>query len=561
MNKTSNVIVNILTEFKGLNNVKKAESAFNGLGESIKRLASAYAVEEVVRKSLEAFKAESAAVALLTNSLANLGIQYTDIQPVIEKNLNTFTDLGFKSADTLGALTKLTTALGNPAKALDVLATTADLARYKNMSLAETAVLVGKAIAGNSRAFADLGLKIDKNLDPQNAFNKLLEQAQLKAGGAAKAYAGTLAGSLDIAAAKADKASVSLGQALAPAVKKLADFAVTYLVPVLDAIANNITPIFAMVGAIAALTFGMKALGIASAIAAGEMALNPVFAGGALVGASVFGLKGIWSAIKSIPDVFKNMGLSIIGRTTGTGATATGKKTEDVKKLTDAEKLLAQLDKQWNADSLKAANAQKAADAAKIKAEKEKLALEKAKQVLQASGKVLDVQQAQIVAALMASNDPAVIDRLKLQQALLNDNADAAGVLSQKILEAQKEILTLQGKDPFANWGTQTAIDQINNLITALQNLGIAKAAVGLSGTSAAGTQYTGGTMLASGAIVGVDASGAGVLIPATGSPSVTNIYNIAGTVTAERGLSDIVASNSASGITQNITRLNYNFG
>ena len=558
MNKTSNVVVNILTEFKGLSNVKKAENAFGGLADSIKRLAGAYAIEQVVTRSIDAFKAESAAVALLTNSLANLGIQYNDIQPVVEKNVNSMTNLGFKSADTIDALTKLTTALGNPAKALDVLATTADLARYKNMSLAETGVLVAKAIAGNSRAFADLGLKIDKTLTPQNAFNKLLDQAKAKAGGAAEAYSKTLAGGLDVASAKADKASVSLGQALAPAIKKLADFAVTFLVPILNVIANNITPILTMVGAIAALTLGMKALGIASAVAAGEMALNPIFAGGALAGATVFGAKGVWNTVKQIPEAIKNFGLSVVGQSSGTNLTPTQKKITETDKLTNAERILAGLEKQWNADSLKAANAQKQADAAKIKAEKDKIALEKAKQVLQQSGKVLDVQQAEIVAALMNTADPAVITRLQLQQALLNDNADAAGMLAQKVLEAQKEILTLQGQNPFGNWGTQTAIDEINNLIKALNDLGMAKAAVGLSGTTAAGTAYTNGTMLASGAIVAQDAQGWGVLAPSPNAPSINLDLTLHSDIPmVAQGL----ANQSASGTPSTLNRLNFNFG
>jgi hypothetical protein len=562
MNKTSNVVVNILTEFKGLSNVKKAENAFGGLADSIKRLASAYAIEQVVTRSIDAFKAESAAVALLTNSLANLGIQYNDIQPVVEKNVNSMTNLGFKSADTIDALAKLTTALGNPAKALDVLATTADLARYKNMSLAETGVLVAKAIAGNSRAFADLGLKIDKTLTPQNAFNKLLDQAKAKAGGAAEAYANTLGGSLDVAAAKADKASVSLGQALAPAIKQLADFAVTFLVPILNVIANNITPILTMVGAIAALTLGIKALGIASAVAAGEMALNPLFAAAAGVGL-VAGLL----LKKSAPSTGSPL-RAAAGRGGVVGAyqgvTAITKQTEATKKLSDAETILAKFEKQWNTDSLKAANQQKIADAAKIKAEKDKIALEKAKQVLQQSGKVLDVQQAEIVAALMNTADPAIITRLQLQQALLNDNADAAGMLAQKVLEAQKQSLLLSSTDPFANWQTKTAIDEINNLIIALQNLGIAKsnAITGVTpemianGTGYVSSQGLSSNSLASGSFSQYYQGLSGGLYGST--PAINLDLTLHSDIPM---VANSLANQSAAGTPSTLNRLNFNFG
>jgi hypothetical protein len=182
---------------------------------------------------------QQTALAGYNNTLNNLGTNYAALQPLIDKTTQSFIDLGFEDTQTIMALNKLTVALGNPAKALDVLGTTADLARFKNKSLSETAGLVAKAIAGNSRAFADLGLKIDKNLGPQEAFNKLLDEAKKKAGGAAEVYAGTLAGSLDVAKAKADNASESLGEKLAPSIKKLTDFGVKYLLPLFNTIANN----------------------------------------------------------------------------------------------------------------------------------------------------------------------------------------------------------------------------------------------------------------------------------------------------------------------------------
>ena len=554
MNKTSNVIVNILTEFKGLNNVKKAESAFNGLGDSIKRLAGAYTIEEVVRRSIEAFKTESTAVALLTNSLGNLGVKYSDIQPVIEKNVNTFTDLGFKSADTINSLTKLTTALGNPAKALDVLGTVADLARYKNMNLGDTAVLVSKAITGNSRAFADLGLKIDKTLTPQNAFNKLLDQAKQKAGGAAKAYAGTLAGSLDIAAAKADKAAVSLGAALAPSLQKLAEIAIKYVVPAFNFLVNNITPILTLTGVLGGLALAMKAVGLASTIMAGELAINPLFAEAT---AATVGGFALFKVLKGIPNFLKSLTggfLGLGGAPVGTGDS----KFKAVDKLTAAEKLLAALEKQWNADALKAANQQKIADAAKIKAEKDKIALEKAKQVLQQSGKAIDVQQAQVVAALMASSDPEVIKRLQLQQALLNDNADLAGQLAQQILAVQAANITVQQTDPFLGMaqGARDALDAVKALQIQLAVNGVAQAATpAWANLASDASAALADSMLGSDLGMQVDAALAATQAQLSLPPINITLHSDIPMVANK------LADANASGISQNITRLNYNFG
>ena len=556
----SKVIIDIITDFKGLGNVKKAESAFSSLGDTLKRLAGAYTIEEVVRRSVDAFKAESSAVALLTNSLSNLGVQYNDIQPVIEKNVNTFTDLGFKSADTINSLTKLTTALGNPAKALDVLGTVADLARYKNMSLADTSVLVSKAVAGNSRAFADLGLKIDKTLTPQNAFNKLLDQAKQKAGGAAKAYAGTLAGSLDIAAAKADKAAVSLGGALAPSLQKLAELAVRYVVPAFNFLTNNITPILGVASALLAVAAAMKGVGLASAIMTGELALNPLFAAAAGIGL-VAGLLLKKSAPSTGSPLRAAAGRGgVVGAYQG--ATAIPKQTEETKKLTDAEKLLAKFEKQWNADSLKASNAQKVADAAKIKALKDQIALEKSKQVLQSAGKVMDLNQIQLVAALMASNDPEVIKRLQLQQALLNDNADLAGKLAQQILAVQAANITVQQSDPFSGMaqGARDALDAVKALQTQLAAQGIAQAATPTWASLATDASAAlADSMLGSDLDQAVkDALAASTAL--TSQPPIVYQNYFAGTVLADNQLSQQIASNSSNAISPNLSRLNQNY-
>ena len=178
------------------------------------------------------------------------GTTYAQFQPIYEKQLKSFNNLGFSDTETLQSISKLTVALGNPAQALKVLGITADLARTNQIGLAESATLVSKAVAGNSRAFASLGLKIDKNLTPLNAFNKLLSQANAKVGGAAKAYSTTLGGALDVMRAKADHAKAVLGQALAPTITKLAEIATKYLAPVLEGLAHNITPLLSIAAAL-----------------------------------------------------------------------------------------------------------------------------------------------------------------------------------------------------------------------------------------------------------------------------------------------------------------------
>jgi hypothetical protein len=452
MTTKSNINVDLAVSYTGKKNIKNAERDILGLGEAAKKLGAAFAIERLITKSLAAFKAETVAVTSLTNALSNLGVSFASIQPVIEEQVTKFANLGFTSAQTMDAMSHLTTALGNPAKALDVLGVTADLARYKQAGLTETADTVAKAIAGSSRAFALLGLKIDKTLSPQNAFNKLIEQATQKAGGLAQAYAGTAAGAMDVFAAKSENASAILGAKMAPALAQIATFASAYLVPVFTFLADHIDTIAAVATGIGAVTLAMKGLGVATAIATGEMMLNPVFA--AAAGIAVLGSM----LLKKSPD--RTGQHRIVGAhgqsqwvDDKTGKVAVEAKTKATATLSSAEKVLAAWEKQWNATSLKQATTL-------TQAAKDKLAAEKASLSLKIAGNTTDMQNIEIQAALQRGQDELTTNVLLNQRAQITGNAVQAGILTQEILKAQGLAMDVGGniakigviKDPFTDW-------------------------------------------------------------------------------------------------------------
>ena len=518
MNKTSNIIVNILTEFKGLGNVKKAESAFSGLASTFKKLAAGYGVEEVVRRSIEAFSANQKQVALLNQTLQNLGLAFdsTKVQEYVTKLSEVY---GITKENLIPAFDTLVRSTHDASKAQSLLQTTLDVSAGTGKDMTAVSLALAKAYAGNNTALSRLGAGLTKTQLQTNSFDQNLKILTATFQGDALAAANTFQGTLNKLKTTATEAAVAIGQSLVDSITYLGGSngsknALSFITTIGDKIAGLIYDI-------TKFTIVVKDM----------FSVKDWFKPGANIDKMKKDIAGLDVAYNKTLVPFKaGLGISQADAIAKNKALATSKQNLAIQ---------TNLTKQSQAQ----------------------LAAQKASAVLKTAGSVVDVQQAQLVAALMASTDPAITLRLQLQQALLNDNADAAGRLAQKVLEAQKELLTLQGKDPFANWGTQTAIDQINNLIAALQNLGIAKAAVGMSGTTAAGTAYTNGTMLASGAIVAQDAQGYGILAPSPGAPSVVNNYNIGGSVISERALSDVVASNSASGITQNITRLNYNFG
>lgn len=537
MNTKNNIFIDIITSFKGQQNIRAAKTDILGLTSAIKGLAAAYSVEQVVSKSLAAFKEQQSAVALLDNSLRNLGTSYQALQPVLDKQSEKMMNLGFTDNATIESITKLSTALGNPAKALEVLGTVADLARYNQEDLVTTSEKVAKAIAGQSKAFALLGLKIDKTLTPQNAFNKLLDQAKSKAGGAAEAYAKTLAGSLDIAAAKADNASEKLGKALAPSVQKLAEFATKYLVPVFSFLADHVSEIMAVAGALLAVAAAMKAVGVASAIASGKMALNPFFAGAAVLAFAATRIaksKSFTPTSKANPSTgidLQHMGVTpgSLSTTTADAASAVAKKkVETTKAVLTAEQILAKYMKDWNAQQAKA-------DAAAIAAKNKQLALDKAAKALKDAGKVLDLQAIQINAALIAGKDTLSEKEkavLLLQKALLEENANAATKLAEQVKTASED-------HPF-NKITEGA----NASKVAIESLTESVKAFGFASNSA-WQSFRAGERGDIGSYQGVPT------VPATPQPQTNVTVNVNGAMTHDelaKSIQDSINNNTASG-------------
>lgn len=469
MSKTqTNVAIGVAVDYTGKGAIARAKNDLGALGDAAKKLAGAFALEQVITKSLSAFKAETVAVTGLTNALGNLGVSFSSIQPVIEDQVTKFASLGFTGSQTVDAMAHLTTALGNPAKALDVLGVTADLARYKQISLTESADTVAKAIAGSSRAFALLGLKIDKTLTPQNAFNKLIDQAKQKAGGLATAYSQTAAGAMDVFAAKTENASAKLGQDLAPSIAMAATFADAYLIPVVDYLTSHVDQLVTVGLAIGTIASEMKLAGEAGAVAA--EGISSFFA--PVLAVAAVGIRGI----KALIEGFKQTFAGAVGHIAGQAGALDNvenaikpvvEKKKAVTSLQSAEAVLAAWDKKWQAQSLASAKALTAEQKKKLQLERDALSLKLA-------GNTTDLQNIEIQAALQRGQTQDVVNVLLLQRAILTGNADQANILAQQVLIANGLVMKVDGtisslataKDPFADWpqASDAAKKQVSDL-------------------------------------------------------------------------------------------------
>lgn len=115
----------------------------------------------------------------LETAVRNTGLSFEQVSPSIDKTYNSMANLGFNADDVNAALTKLITSTGSVSVAQSEMGAAADLARFKNISLSDSASALAKVNAGNSRILKQMG--IDLNVTAGGAKNVQKAQDQLAA--------------------------------------------------------------------------------------------------------------------------------------------------------------------------------------------------------------------------------------------------------------------------------------------------------------------------------------------------------------------------------------------
>jgi hypothetical protein len=204
---------------------KMAGTALIGLGGAFVVFAAASI------KQLDSFeKAQSN----LETAITNTGVSFRDAQPVIQAHADAMMNLGFTYNDTYAALATMTAASGSPKMALDTLSVAADLARFKQMSLADAGRLLARASIGQAKGLGDLGIAIGKTIPKGASLATVLKAVESRAGNAAYNFKNTLSGSLQVAQANFQKLEISVGTALVPQLTKLSNWIVKTGIPKLQ---------------------------------------------------------------------------------------------------------------------------------------------------------------------------------------------------------------------------------------------------------------------------------------------------------------------------------------
>ena len=434
---TSKVFIDIITQFTGIKSIKQAETSFDRLAKSIGRVVSVAAIEEFGRASVKAFLADDAAANQLIKTLDNLGIAFnpTALNDYIQNLQNT---TGILDDQLRPAFAQLAVATKDYKTTQDLLNTTLDVSQGTGKSLTAVATALTKAYLGNFASLSRLGAGISKAQIKAGNFSEIIKTLNANFGGDAVAAADTYAGKIKkISAAYTDVKEI-IGKGIVDAFTGLVGETGSA-----TEFANSMRDAALYIADI------VRGIGLVSA------KLKPL----ATLSQSVTGK----SLLENLPVVGEYIQLfNQMGKKKRESGIANDTYSRQKQLLVSQNKSVAA-----TKELVKTGNAQ-------TKAAKDKLLAEKASLLLKTAAKVLDIDQAQILAALSRNLSEDEQNRLKLQQALLNDNADAAGKLAQTILASQQAALLAEKTNPFGTWNDslQVVLDNLRKMAIELAALG-----------------------------------------------------------------------------------------
>ena len=495
MAKMENIFVNVVSEFdgkaltKGQKHLSQFDKTVNKLG---KTFAAAFAAHKILafgQNSVKAFTEAEASAKALNVTLKNTGslMAFPDAIAGI-KRLSLAT--GVADNDLTNAFTQLYSSTGDAAQAQKDLSLAIDVSRGTGKNLTEVVDALSAGYRGQTKGLGNLNAGLDAATLATKDMAAITKQLAILQGGQAAAYAETYAGKIDILNVAFDNLKVTVGQGLVMAFEEATgNRGIGGATTAMENFGYTIDAILIKLAQLSTGNF-LDKLGLGFV----NSTLNATIKG--------------WSYLLGVDETRLAIQNEIWKMNTKTYEVAEQQRVTQSKINADYQKRL----------KLQAAGQKSAQDAAK------KLAA--ANKLLDRAGTVLDVDQAQIYAALQGKITDNERLRLDLQLALLTKNAGAADQLSQQLLVSQLQTTDLaktiaalpKALNPFEEWPKyiQDLIDMIAKLRNSLtlptltggsQNpvfTGLPSTYIGSGGGYDAGGRYVGSPFgQASGAGIG----------------------------------------------------------
>jgi hypothetical protein len=444
--------VDIITEYKGRQNLKTAQNDMGGLGQAAKKLgeivAATFATEKIIefgKASVEAFAADQKSAAILSNTLVNLGLAFTDIP--VEKFIKNLSELnGIAKTDLRDSFSTLVRSTKDSAKAQDLLSLGLDISAGTGKDLASVTKALAKAYGGSYTALSKLGAGLSKAEIATGNFAEIQKHLAQVFNGDAAVAADTVSGRINRLKTSFEEFKITIGAGLVDALSALGkDANLAALQTTMDHVATDIADMVRGIG-----VFG----GYLTNIVKNVNGLS----GGILGKILGFAFNGsIAGLLKSTGEKSRKASEEAQAKTTATTAAKTATATQK-----SANTLLA---------------TQKSITAEKTK----QLKADQAALSLKLAGSTTDMQNIEIQAALQRSQSTEVQNVLLLQRAILNGNADQANILAQEVLRANGLVMDVSGnisslagaKDPFKDWpaASSAAVAQLKAIQDALDKL------------------------------------------------------------------------------------------
>jgi Arc/MetJ-type ribon-helix-helix transcriptional regulator len=160
---------------------------------------------------------DQAAHQQLQAAVEATGHSYDQYADRVESAIKTQEKYGTTADVTQDALRKLTQATDDPAKALDMLGTAADLARAKHEDLSTASGQLAKAVNGSGRILKEFGITTKDAAGQTKSQSEILSELSGKLSGQASAGAATFTGHLAAIKASAEDHIALFGQQYGPA--------------------------------------------------------------------------------------------------------------------------------------------------------------------------------------------------------------------------------------------------------------------------------------------------------------------------------------------------------
>lgn len=442
----ANVVIDILTQFKGKKAFDQANKSTDKLTKSVKSLGKALgvglsvaAVTAFGKASVKAFAEDEAAAAKLAKVVDNLGIGFANVE--IAKFIGDLETTSSVLDDSLRpAFQALLTTTGSLTNSQKLLTDAIDISRGSGFDLVTVAEDLSKAYIGNTRGLVKYNLGLSKAELAAMSFAEIQAKLNEQFRGSNAAYLETYAGKMDTLKVAADNAKEAIGKGIVDALSTLAgDTSITELAAKIGNIATGIADF------IRGFAIGLR-----------DLAQMPI--------------------IKQLLTLVQWLGKKLWKQTGQVFTDAGAAQRLEQEKLQRKQDLLTEKEKAAALAKMEAAAKKRAQELAKLA--KKKTDEEKKAAALKKAGNLFDMDQIQIIAALKGKITDEERKRLELQLAILTGNADQASKLAYEVAKAQGLTEDLaryfanfpDAKNPFELW--QSYLDKIEEQVKriALQN-------------------------------------------------------------------------------------------